>query len=219
MHASGREALRDCSRVRALARSGGRGATRFRSQASAPQPVGALLVVRESTCGARVIASGVWEPRSRHLVSAGKTCVDVGTSISPATPPVLLRAASRSGGNASHDPLGCKHRRESGSLRPGARLLLLVRSGSAARSRSRGAGRLLSCCRPSRRDDRNATIAITRSPWTPSPLVERSSYDRDADAAVVRGRSRTRWVTTMSARDSPRVATTPSTNPPLPVDA
>jgi hypothetical protein len=44
---------------------------------------------------------------------------------------------------------------------------------------------------PGRRD-RFATIAITRSPSTPSPLVERSSHDVEANAAVGRCRSRTR---------------------------
>ena len=41
------------------------------------------------------------------------------------------------------------------------------------------------------RRNRYATIAITRSLSTPSPLVERSSHDVEANAAVERCRSRT----------------------------
>ena len=46
-------------------------------------------------------------------------------------------------------------------------------------------------CAACGRRDRIATIAITRSLSTPSPLVERSSHDVEANAAVERCRSRT----------------------------
>jgi hypothetical protein len=65
----------------------------------------------------------------------------------------------------------------------------------------------LTCGRALRHD------TITRSPWTPSPLVERSSHDRDADVAVVRGRSRTAGITTTAVAPRARADTNSGLHP------
>src|ERR1035437_3197014 len=61
--------------------------------------------------------------------------------------------------------------------------------------------------------------AITSHRRRSLPLLVRRSHDVGADPDDERFPNRTRWVTTMSATDSPTVARTPSARPALPVDA